>query len=89
MKRLTSVTVSRLPSATMGVEPLVQLNVRSEPEAEHVRTTVLLFSMASSRSDLTTTLDTGTAEKCERYCNPCEIFSLELEAIVALMKLYF
>lgn len=73
MKQLTSVMVNRLPSATMGMVSLVQLNVRSEPEAEHVRTTVLLFSMASARSDLMTTLDTGTAEKCERYCNPCEM----------------
>lgn len=53
--------MSRLPSATMGAEPLVQLNSRKEPLAEQFRTTVLLCSMASGRLDLMTRSDTGSA----------------------------
>ena len=63
---LTSLKVSRFPSATMGVEPLIQANLRKEPWAEHVRTTVLLYSMASGMFDLMMTADTGSAETDHR-----------------------
>ena len=57
----TSLSVIRLPSATMGAVPLVQVNLRKEPLAEQVRITVLLCSMASGMLDLMTTSDTGSA----------------------------
>lgn len=50
-----------MPSATMGVVPLLQVNLRKEPLAEQVRTTVLLCSIASGMSDLMATSDTGSA----------------------------
>lgn len=53
--------VSRVLSAMMGAVPLVQENLRKEPLAEQVRTTVLLNSSVSDMSVLMVTSDTGSA----------------------------
>lgn len=58
---LTSVIASRVSSAMMGAVPLVQKNLRNEPLAEQVRTTVLLNSTISDTLALMVTFDTGSA----------------------------
>lgn len=59
--KLTACSVIRLPSATMGAVPLVQVKLSEEPFAEQLRTTVLLNSIAAARLDVMTTSDTGSA----------------------------
>lgn len=51
------------PSGVRGLVPLVQVNWRKEPLAEQLRTTVLLCSTASDRSDLMVTSETGSAAR--------------------------
>lgn len=58
---LTSLIASRVSSDVMGVVSLVQENLRNEPLAEQVRTTVLLNSTISDTLALTVTFDTGSA----------------------------
>ena len=62
---LTFLIVSRLPPPSMDSVPLVQVKLSEEPLAEQVRTTVLLCSMISGRLDVTTTSDSGPAQKHE------------------------
>lgn len=59
----TCFSVILFPSGVRGLVPLVQVNWRKEPLAEQVRTTVLLCSTASDRSDLMVTSETGSAAR--------------------------
>lgn len=59
----TSFSVILFPSGIRGLVPLVQVNRRKEPLAEQLRTTVLLCSTASDRSDLMVTSETGSTAR--------------------------
>lgn len=63
------------PSGTRVLVPLAQVNLRKEPLAEQVRTTVLLCSMASGRSDLMVTSETGSGTRENQNLPPASLSS--------------